>query len=290
MTARLRPLQPDDVAEAARSSVLTFVELDRRLGLPAPEYDDAVRRRQEARVAHLQSTDPDSAWVAEDDGRVVGTALALRRGPLWFLSLLTVDPGHQGRGVGRQLLEASLRTAEDAPAAWILSSPDPRALRRYARAGFALHPGYDATGTVDRAALPADARVREGDVGRHGELVDGVVSALRGAPYGPDLAAFDRAGADLLVAEDGADRGFAVCSPTRVVALGATSPALATRLLWAALARTEGEVELGFLTADQQWATDVVVAAGLTVRPGSSSCRRGALGPLTPFLPSGAYG
>jgi predicted N-acetyltransferase YhbS len=286
----LRPLTPDDVPAAQQLSFATFAELDGRLGDPVPELTDEVRQRGEQRIAHLERTDPDGAWAAEDDGRLVGVALSLRRGPLWFLSLLTVEPGRQGQGTGRRLLEAALRTAEGAQAGWILSSPDPKALRRYARAGFDPHPGYDARGVPDRSALPAGLGVREGDLGVDGPLVEDVVALLRGVGYGPDLDLATSVGARVLVAEDGADRGFALLLGSRVASVGATTPRLAQRLLWAGLAEAESEVEVGFLTADQQWAVRAAVDAGLALKPGSSSCRRGALGPLTPYLPTGAYG
>lgn len=287
---QIRPLTPADVPAAHALSYKTFAAQDRALGLPVPEHTDDVRRRGERRVAHLQRTDPDSAWVAEDDGQLVGVALALRRGPLWFLSLLTVDAERHGQGIGGRLLERALTTARDAAAGWILSSGDPRALRSYARAGFAPHAGYDARGRVDRARLPAGLGVRTGDANVDAGLVDDVMTRLRGAPYGPDLDALLGPDAHLLVAEDGRERGFCAGTRTRVLSVGATTPALAQRLLHAALADTDGEIELNFLTADQQWAIDVVLDARLALRPGSSSCRRGSLGPLTPLLPSGAYG
>lgn len=290
MSAAVRPLRPDDVAAAHALSFATFAELDARLGDPVPEHTDAVRTRGEARVAHLQRTDPDGAWAAELDGRLIGVALALRRGPLWFLSLLTVEPGLQGQGVGGRLLEAALRTSAGADGAWILATGDPKALRRYASAGFALHPGYDAFGTVDRALVPSGLDVREADLDAAGDLVEDVVTSLRGAPYGPELDAMRSVGAQALVAEDGPDRGFCLHGGGRVLSVGATSPALGQRLLWAGLARAEGEVHLGFLTGEQQWALEVALAARLSVKPGSSSCRRGRLGPLTPYLPTGAYG
>lgn len=290
MTVEIRPLTADDVPAAHASSFDTFTELDRRLGDPVPEHTDAVRARGEARVRHLQRTDPDGAWVAEDDGRLVGVALAVRRGPLWYLSLLTVDPELQGRGVGAQLLTAALRTSEGAAASWLIASADPKALRRYGRAGFALHPGYDAHGTVDRTALTADPALRESDLDRDGDLVDDVVTGLRGVPYGPERAWFRELGAHVLAAEDGPERGFCLLTPERLLSVGATTPALAQRLLRGGMARVEGEVGVGHLTADQQWAVEVVLDVRLPLKPASSSCRRGALGPLTPYLPTGAYG
>ena len=291
MTVRIRPLLPDDVVAAQAHSYATFADLDRRLGEPVPELTDDLRRRAQLRIAHLQRTDPDAAFAAELHGRLVGMALALRRGPLWFLSMLTVEPGLQGQGIGHRLLDAALATSDGAPAGWILASPDPKALRRYGLAGFALHPGYAARGRLDRSLLPGGSTVRESTMDADGELVDDVARRLRGAPYGPDLSVFAASGCRVLVAEDGRERGYCVYGPPGVACLAATTPALAQRLLWEGLGRVEGEeVEVNWLTADQQWAIDVALAARLPLRPGSSSCRRGALGPLTPYLPSGAYG
>jgi predicted N-acetyltransferase YhbS len=250
------------------------------------ERDEASRVRSERRVAHLQRTGPDGCWVAESGGAVVGAALALRRGPLWFLSALSVTPPLQGRGIGRALLDAALRTAAGAPAGMIMSSSDPKALRRYGRAGFALLPGFDLTGTPDRSALPAVEGVREGDWSRDAPLVDGLGRRLRGAAYGPDLevlAVTHR----LLVADD----GFVAFRGAAVSLLGAGTPAAAQALLWAALAEGDGApVRVDAVTGAQQWAVEVALAAGLQVRPGTALCTRGAVGPLTPYLPSGGYG
>jgi predicted N-acetyltransferase YhbS len=287
----LRPLQPDDVPAADETATAALRTMSTQLEphLPLPDRTPEMVTRGRARIAHLQRTDPEGAWVAVDDDRVQGLALSLRRGSMWFLSLFAVATDVQGQGVGRRLLEASLRTAEGAGAAWILSTVDPKALRRYARAGFALHAGYTALGPVDRSLLPGGLDVRDGDWSRDGALVDDVVSTLRGAPYGPDLEAMSAL--TLLVAEDGPHRGFAALRGNLIGSLGATSPALAQRLLWAALARVDGPVAVvDWLTADQQWAIDVALAAGLPLGPGPSSCRRTTLGPMTPYLPSGAFG
>lgn len=286
----VRPLRADEAEAAHHCSFSTFAELDARSGLPVPEHTPEVLLRGIARIAHPQRTDPDGAWAAELDGRLVGVALAIRREALWLLSLLVVEPGVQGAGTGRRLLEAALLTARDARTGLILSSEDPRALRRYALAGFALSPGYDARGPVDRALLPAVPSVREGSYDDDRELVEDVVRSLRGAGFGPDLDVLRDAGARLLVTDGRGGSGFAVVSASGVRPLGATSPDAAQALLWAALAECGAEVSVAFLTAQQQWAIDVVLAARLPLRPGSSCCHRGRSGPFSPYLPSGAYG
>ncbi len=283
---RVRPYRPDDVDAAVVVGHGALLEAGPRYGWTTGPLDEALRSRARLRQAHLQRTDPGGAWVAEADGRLVGVALALRRGPLWFLSLLAVDPSVQGRGVGSALLDGALTTAEDARAALVMSSADPKALRRYARAGFALQPGYDVDGVVDRSLLPVVSGVREGDWAADRERVDALGARQRGAAYGPDLDALAAVGARVLVA----DRGFAVVRGASLVMLAADDEDTATRLLWAALAEVGEQVAVDAVTARQQWALDVALAARLSVRPGSSLCTRGAVGPMAPYLAGGSYG
>ncbi len=76
---------------------------------PLPEDNPGVRRLH----AHALSTDPGRFLVAElthssGASRVVAFGSAVERGPLWFLSMLFVEPGEQARGLGRALLERML--------------------------------------------------------------------------------------------------------------------------------------------------------------------------------------
>ena len=284
-------MRPDDVAAAARSYTHTFDVLDASEGTPVHPPTEQGAARARARVAHLLLTDPDGAAVAERDGEVVGVTLALRRGPLWFLSLLTVDPGQQGAGVGARLLEHALRTSKGASVGYLCASRDPRALRRYARAGLALQPGDRAAGTVDRSALVADPGVREGDWDRDAELVDACVAAQRGVGMLDDLPVLLDAGARPLLLEGPDGRGCVVLrSNGDVMWLAAETEATAGRLLRAALAQPEGETEVEWVTARQAWAVDALLDARLPLLPGGSLALRGGLGPMAPYLPSGAYG
>jgi GNAT superfamily N-acetyltransferase len=287
----VRPLRDADVPAAVAVQVASFGALDAAEGRPSTPPDERLRELSARRVRHLLATDPDGCWVAETGGRVAGVALALRRGPLWFLSLLVVDPAAQGTGLGRQLLDAALLTAGDASPAYLCSSNDARALRRYGQAGFALHPAWDADGPLHRALLPAVDGVRTGDWARDGDLVDDLVGQLRGAGYGPDLARWAEDGMGLLV--DAAGAGYAVLGPGRVRAVGARDEATATRLLWAALAESagpDGQTSVESLTGEQQWAVAVAHAARLTLRPGTGIGVRDGRRPPAPYVPSGAYG
>jgi GNAT superfamily N-acetyltransferase len=49
--------------------------------------------------------DPDGLWVAKDADEILGFAWSWVCGDLWFLAQLFVAPGHQGRGIGNELLQ-----------------------------------------------------------------------------------------------------------------------------------------------------------------------------------------
>jgi GNAT superfamily N-acetyltransferase len=73
----------------------------RRLNQPdVPEDNPGLRRLH----AHTLATDPSRFRVAERDGEVIAFGSAVERGPVWFLSMLFVDPGAQAKGLGRRLL------------------------------------------------------------------------------------------------------------------------------------------------------------------------------------------
>jgi GNAT superfamily N-acetyltransferase len=282
--AVIRPLTPEDVVAARSTAWAALRDLDERTG-EEPMTETPLRAaRSDSRIAWLQRTDPAGAWVAEVDGAVVGCALALVRDGMWFLSLLMVRPGHQHQGLGRQLLEAALRTRTDR--SWILASTDPAALRRYQRAGFALHPTFTAKGVVDRSLLAAAPGVRAGSFTADAGLVADVSTAVRGASLEPDLPWFAESGHRFWVVPG---RGYLLLAETRIAQLTARDEATARALLWTALAEADGEIEVDWLAADAQWAVDVTMAARLTYRWGGTICLSGQ--PPMPYaLPSGAFG
>ena len=250
--------------------------------------DPADAARWSARVAHPLETDPDGAFVAELDGEVVGVASAIERERLWCLSLLAVHPRGQSSGAGRALLERALAYATDTDIGLIPSSNDPRALRLYALAGFALLPTFQVAGVVDRAALPEP----HGEVHAAGpadlEALAPISREVRGAAHTLELEYAIRMGMRILRV---GDRGFAVVSPGRGVwLLVARDDAAASQLLWAALAMAGTEhPTVRWITAEQQWAVEIVVRAGLRLVPYGALGVRGAPGPLRAFLPSGPF-
>lgn len=275
----LRPLLPSDVVVARE---VTHRAL-RSIGLDAEDPTPEQIARGEARIAHLQQTDPDSAWVAEIDGEVVGCSLALVREGMWFLSLLMVDATHHSKGLGKQLLDASLQTATDR--SWILATVDPAALRRYRRAGFDLIPCLTSSGTVERSLIPTTS-VRETTWAEHGDLVDDVCRKVRGAGVREDLGYLERMGNRLFVNE----RGYAILRPAGLVSLGALDEASAADLLWTVIAESPEPVEIDWLTYNQQWAIDVCLDARLPLLKGEGHLFLRGQPPMSPYLPGGALG
>lgn len=282
--AAIRPMRASDAEAVQQLSVAAFEDLGQRLGEP-PRPPRPVGP-QLIRIRHLIETDPEGALVAEAEGQLVGAALAIVRSGLWGLSLLVVLPEHQSAGVGRALLAETLRHGDgDARGGVILSSPDSRALRAYARAGFELHPCLDATGKPRGATAPAS--VRDGGV-EDLPLIEAVDRAVRRAPHGRDIVAFLAAGARLFVLPE---RGYAVAVGGGVRLLAGLDDAAAQDLLRAVLAATppDEDATVEWITSAQSWAVEPVLEAGLSLRLGGAVFLRGDVGPFTPYLPSGAY-
>lgn len=279
MTAvRLRPARLDELEELA-------LVAERAFALPLGE---GLRRH----LRHRLATDPDGCAVAEVAGAVAGVALALRRGDVWVLSLLVVDPEHQSAGVGARLLERALGYGADAPVGLIAASDDPRALRRYGRAGFALHPAVRASGPIDRRALPGGLGVRTGEARTDLERLAPVDLVVRGAARTGDLAALlEEPAARLLVADRPGRRGYAIVSGGDVATMAATDAGTAHELLLAALAEVPIGANAGIerITAEQSWAVDAALLAGLRLTPGEPVFVRGRASVPAPFLASGMY-
>jgi GNAT superfamily N-acetyltransferase len=279
---------------ALRLRALQAAELDAATVLSAAAFgidisDQELAEGWRTRIAHPLATDPGGCFVAERDDRLVGVAQALRREGLWCLSLLTVDPGLQSAGAGRALLERAMGYGADADVGLIISSSDPRALRLYGLAGFQLRPAFEARGAIDRSALPpADPQVREGSAADLESLAS-ISRDIRGAPHTQDLEYALRVGCRLVRL---GDRGFAVAMPGRGVwLLVARDEPAAASLLWAALALLADAERsaVRWITAEQGWAVEIVLRAGLQLAPYGALCVRGRPVPLRPYLPSAPF-
>jgi GNAT superfamily N-acetyltransferase len=83
----------------------------------------------------------------------------------WYLSILGVDPGVQGRGIGARLLEPTIAEADGAGVTTWLETFTDRGARFYERVGFALVAWHDEPTTARRYAILRRApRVRSASV------------------------------------------------------------------------------------------------------------------------------
>lgn len=286
----IRPMRPEDVAAAERLSAEGFYELDTRLARasgPEPVLRPADRSANwVARTTHFLETDPEGCWVAEDDRGLLGFATSFNREKLWCLATYVVRPDIQGGGIGKALLVAALHHGRGSLRGMLSSSADPKAVRRYRLAGFSLHPQMHLRGTVDRSAIPVLAKVREGSAGDI-DLMDSVDRLTRGAAHGPDHAVMLRAWR-LVVSDTTTGSGYAYLdADSNVQLLAATNRRTATRLLWEALASMEGEALVAHVTAANEWAIDVGLAARLDLHQEGYLALRG-MEPPAPYLHNGA--
>lgn len=145
--------------------------------------------------AHLLETDPACFWVAVREARgqssgpavaanvhdgsgngeqVVGFGSAVLRGPVWFLSMLFVDPGDQASGIGAELMRLAMSAGSGAAIrATVTDAAQPISNALYAREGIVPRvPLYRMVGRPDRpgalgrlpddlSATPFDSIVRE---------------------------------------------------------------------------------------------------------------------------------
>ena len=230
---------------------------------------------------------PGVAVAGGQGDEVVGVAESIRRQDFWGLSMLFVHPDFQSRGVGGALLQAASGYADGARVRMIQSSPDPRAMRRYALAGLSMHPAAELGGEPDRRAIPASLGGRSGcedDL----ELVATVEAGL--GRYRTEDVAFgledDRHRLD--VVDEGSRRGWMLWHPGRLVMLGASDEVTAATLLWRYLAGAESSALAHGLTSAQNWAFTVAHSARLTLRVGGAMFVDGMALP-GPWIPSGWY-
>lgn len=282
----VRVMQVEDLPGVVASAEAAFSDLDTRLHRPptAEEPDHRGAEIADAILRQLLRLDAGGAFVALDGDSIVGAAMSGVREGLWYLAQLHLAPTAQGHGMGRRLLDAAMSYATSSHGMLIHSSLDPQAMGCYQRAGFSLEPALIASGRLNRNVVPATPAVRPGTPDDL-DLVADLDRELRRGPHGPDLTLLLDMGARLLVVNHGPRRGYAVLRRTPLI-VAASDPATAQDILWAALAECPaGHVTVHNLRADQQWAIDVAVRAGLRLAATGPICRQGDTGPMTPYLP-----
>ena len=117
----------------------TVMDLGDRLGIMTitggddSQVIDSLWETRESMFVHLART-ADQFWVAEQDGRLVGYARAIRRGPVQELTEFFVLPDCQSAGMGGELLQRAFPRGDEQYRV-IVATLDERAMVRYLKAG-----------------------------------------------------------------------------------------------------------------------------------------------------------
>jgi GNAT superfamily N-acetyltransferase len=283
----VRPMTVGDIDAVGAVVRAADDDAERRAGREPEPITETQLENFRAGTRRFVEHDPGGAWVADAGGAVVGIAESIRRGEFWGLSMLFVHPDWQEKQLGHRLLDAALGYAAGAEVRMICTSRDSRALRRYSRAGLAIHPAMRAEGMPDRAAIPPDLPGRAGSASDL-DLVETVDKGLRGS-RAEDVAFMLEHGTRMEIIDGSPGRGYVLHRENRVAMLGASDEATAGVLLWRVLAEATGRVEMHELTAGQDWAVRVALAAGLPVTADGPLFLCGRDLPPSAWIPSGWY-
>lgn len=136
-TYLLRPPQPGDMGQVVQQQAQLYA---REYGWNS-EFEALVAQIV---AQYLTDFDPasDNCWIAEKDGRAVGSVFVVRHDPTTAkLRMLYVDASARGLGIGKRLIDEALRFARQAGYTRMLlwtTSVLSDARRLYQKAGFVL--------------------------------------------------------------------------------------------------------------------------------------------------------
>jgi GNAT superfamily N-acetyltransferase len=102
----VRRLHSKDIYAANDLVIKTINDLRAKHSMqpyPGPE-----KKKRNLLMDHLLQTDPSGSFGAFSGRKMVGYSAAMIRDGHWYLAFLFVDSNHQGKGIGRRLLNRSL--------------------------------------------------------------------------------------------------------------------------------------------------------------------------------------
>jgi GNAT superfamily N-acetyltransferase len=220
---------------------------------PSPEAFAAQHR-------HLLRHDPQRCFVAEDERRVVAFVAALDRGDAWFLSSLFVRPEHQGRGLGRALLERAWGD-ENRRRLTLTDSIQPISNGLYAR--------YGLVPTTPLLALVGTPGLEERETFEPAAPTPDAVAALDAAAYGfdrrVDHAYWREVGTSTLWLRGGEPAAYSyVVGGAWIGPVAGADPRAAASALRSELVRSEGPVRV-LVPGTSRELVETALAAGLRI-------------------------
>lgn len=204
----LRRVEPADVAAVGDLCFVAFHDVALRHGQVPVFASPAVAR---AHLETLRALDPAGGILCEWAGRPIGVAWVRARGSVATLGPIAVEPGAQGRGVGRRLIEEALaQIGRHAPQVRVATETLPGASSApFLKLGFRIvsplvELRLDPTSAVRVPAIPAGVTVRPPEPADRPRIIERDARAFGGQrPGDVDLMLGQRRA---LVAERGEGR------------------------------------------------------------------------------------
>lgn len=131
---QLRPAAPADAEACGRIIYEAFGGIAQQRNFP-PDFPSV---EMATGLAHAMTANPAVfGVVAESGGKIVGSNFLDQRDAIAGVGPITVDPNHQGGGVGRRLMQAVLDRGRDAVGIRLVQEPfNTVSLSLYASLGF----------------------------------------------------------------------------------------------------------------------------------------------------------
>ncbi len=102
MTTELRTAQPNDIPACGQVMYVAFRDIAAQHNFP-PDFPSAGVAA--GLLNEMMEAPGFDAFVAEEDGQIVGSIFVSRRSAVGGISVITIDPKVQDRGLGRRLME-----------------------------------------------------------------------------------------------------------------------------------------------------------------------------------------
>ena len=272
MTVIYRPAREHDLATAQILTAASINDLTQRHGFGA-----IASARPAAFQAFSLRDDPAGLWIAEEDGRMVGSAFSWCCERLWFLAELFIAPELQGHGIGRELLSRALAHADKRDAdvrALIALAFNTTSQALYIRHGFfprmpiylfsAKHEKLRASGTTPKLdSVPLTAK----HLPALAEIDRGAIGAARDKHHRFLMSDATLTGA--LLRDGGKAAGYAyVNADGHIGPLAVASPAAMADALGCALdvAAGRGTAQVScFIPGDNEAALSTAVSRGMRI-------------------------